>query len=211
MGRGNMEGYDSVINDALSMASLTKSIVGRDNTVQQTIMANWGGMEHFPETIAQLLEIDFSKVQVLLIGHTLNDYHAGEPIEDDGQWDNEHTFVGALRSTIRTLQKAYPDLRIILVSAPYTWYREHNLTCEEYVLGGNILEDYVNAQSAVAKETGVELIDLYHESYPHESWEDCATYTKDGLHPNEQGRAVLAQAIAEYLLAHPDGKAVSGN
>ena len=31
------------------------------------------------------------------------------------------------------------------------------------------------------------------------NWEDWELYTKDGLHPNEAGRALIAGQIADYL------------
>ena len=97
------------------------------------------------------------------------------------------------------LRKAYPELRIILLTPPYTWYTQIGLTCEEYVRGGNILEDYIDVQYAVAEEMDVELIDLYHDLFPHDTWEDWQIYSADVLHPNEEGRKLLAGKIAEYL------------
>ena len=41
--------------------------------------------------------------------------------------------------------------------------------------------------------------DIYHNYYPHETWDDLYLYTDDGLHPNEAGREKIAQTIAERL------------
>ena len=45
----------------------------------------------------------------------------------------------------------------------------------------------------------VEMIDVYHDFYPHNNWEDWKLYTFDGIHPNEEGRKMLARRIAEAL------------
>ena len=45
----------------------------------------------------------------------------------------------------------------------------------------------------------VEVIDIYHDYYPHDTWDDLYLYTDDGLHPNEAGREKIAQTIAERL------------
>lgn len=228
MGRLNEQPESSNMKDVLSMVSLSRAIVSGDFRLQENLKLEENGTEYFAETLAGLKEIDFSNVEILLIGHCVNDYHAGEMIypakilaaEGIAQTeittspktlvgrlnaadDDEHTFTGALRSSVRMLQKAYPDLRIVLLTPPYTWYTLQGLTCEEYLLGGNVLEDYVNAEFAVAEELGIEIIDLYHDVFPHETWDDWQIYSADGLHPNEAGRDLLARIIAERLMQEP--------
>lgn len=211
MGRLDENIGASQVSDALSMVGLSKAIVSGDFRLQEHLRVEESGTEYFAETIAGLKAIDFSQVELLLIGHCVNDYHAGEsiaPATGDPLADelyDEHTFTGALRSAVQTLQEAYPELRIILVTPTYTWYTQPLLTCEEYLQNGNILEDYVKAQLTLAAELDVEIIDLYHDVYPHEKWEDWMLYSADGLHPNEAGRELLAEQIAGYLAEHPSG------
>lgn len=188
------------IRDALSLVSLSKSMAARDFQMQKLVNLRENGTWHFPEIIEQLSRIDLGEVELLLIGHGVNDYHAGTPIENKENIYDEYTYTGAIRSAVRTLQNAYPDMRIVLVTAPYTWYTNEGLSCEEYVLGGNVLEDYVNAETEVAEELGVEMIDLYHDVFPHATYEDWTLYSVDGLHPNEEGRKLLAQIIIDYLV-----------
>ena len=202
MGRLEENRGSSYVKDAFSMVSLSKSIASGDFRMQEKTRITENGTEYFPETIAALEEMQFSDVEILLISHCVNDYHGGERIYGEDRED-EYTYAGALRSTLAMLKKAYPDLRIILLTPPYTWYTELGLTCEEYVRGGNILEDYVATQYAVAEEMDVELIDLYHDLFPHETWEDWQKYSVDGLHPNEAGRELIARTVAEYLTEHP--------
>lgn len=200
MGRMDGEMRLGYTKDCLSVTGLAKAILADDFGVQQTVRIRESATEYFEETIDEMQSIDFGQVEVLLIEAGVNDYHAGTPIypvEDDY---DEYTFTGALRSVIRDIQKAHPDIRIVLVTPTFTWYRERNLTCEEYNLGGGILEEYVNAQISVASEMGVDIIDLYHDFYPHENWEDWEIYSRDGLHPNEAGRTMIAEAIADYLM-----------
>lgn len=86
---------------------------------------------------------------------------------------------------LKELREAYPELRIIFITPPYTWYTDPELTCEEYDLGGGVLEDYVNAEIGLCEALNVEVIDIYHDYYPHDTWDDLYLYTDDGLHPNE--------------------------
>ncbi len=203
LGRQDMEMRLGFTKDSLSMVGLSKSIGAQDFGVQQTVRIREGATEYFPETIDEMENIDFEKVDVLIIEHGLNDYHAGIPIYAEENLYDEYTFTGALRSSIRELQEAYPKLRIVLITPTYTWYTLLDLTCEEYNTGSGILEEYVEAEMEVAREMGVEIIDVYHDFYPHEAWEDWQLYTDDGLHPNDAGRVLLTQTIAEYFQDHP--------
>lgn len=190
--------------DCLSMQSLARSIVTGDFGVQQTVRTREAATEYFEQTINELDCIDFEAVEILFIGHGINDYHDGMLIYDENAPYDPYTFTGALRSTITTLSEKYPDLRIILLTPPYTWYpykKVPELTCEQYNLGGGILEDYVNAEIGVAKSMGVEVIDLYHDVYPCEQWSDWQIYTRDGLHPNAEGNRMIADKIIQYLRA----------
>lgn len=199
MSRNDLEMRLGYTKDCLSVTALAEAIAMQDFGVQQTIRSRESATEYFGNIIDDLDAIDFDDVEILLIGAGVNDYHAGTPIypEDDGY--DEYTYVGALRSVIRDIRGAYPNLRIVLISPTYTWYREKNLTCEEYNLGGGVLEQYVEAERQVANEMDVEFIDLYHDFYPNRQWEDWEIYTIDGLHPNEEGRTLIAEKIADYL------------
>lgn len=185
--------------DGLSMTALALAIGYKDFGVQKTIQVQDTGTEYFKETLEELEKIDFSQVEILLIEHGVNDYNAGIPIENKENSYDIYSYAGAVRTAVTTLQKQYPQLRIILVSPTYSWFLAMETTCEEQDFGQGYLKDYVEMQQAVASELGVEFIDNYHFLYPHEKWEDWQIYTIDGLHPNEDGRRLIAEKLAEYL------------
>ncbi len=202
MGRMDEEKRLAYTKDCLSMQALSQSIVTGDFGVQQTVRSREAATDYFEETINALEQIDFDKVELLLIGHGVNDYHSGIPIYNEENPYDIYTFTGALRSTLKSLQNKYPDLRIVLVTSSYSWYPHIDgteLTCEEYNLGGGVLEEYINAQLYVAESMDVEILDLYHDFYPHEQWSDWEIYTRDGVHPNEAGRKLIAERIYRYL------------
>ena len=185
--------------DSISAAGLVRSFVVKDFGVQRTVHIREAATDYFEDTLGDLGQIDFDQVKILFIGSGLNDYHSGNPVESVENPYDEYTYCGAIRSIVRELREAYPDLRIIFITPPYTWYTVPELTCEEYDLGGGVLEDYVNAEIGLCQALDVEVIDIYHDYYPHEKWEDLYLYTDDGLHPNDAGREKIAQNIAEYL------------
>ena len=185
--------------DALSLAGLTNAIVADDFGVLQSLKIRGNNTEYFEETVDGLERIDFSAVELLLIMHGLNDYYSGVPIRNEKDPYDEYTFLGALRSSMEYLQRVNPRMRIVLVTPTYTWNLIPGQTCEEYDVGYGVQEDYIRAEMELAQELGIEVVDVYHDVYPHENWEDWALYTIDGLHPNEEARSLLAGIIAEYL------------
>lgn len=205
MGKTERNGSGANSKDSFSMAALAQSVGYGDFGPQQASFIKDNGTEYFPETVDALERIDFSKTDILIIEHGTNDYNGRVPLYNEEDPYDVYTFTGALRTAIETLQKRYPGLRIILVSPTYCWFMALEQTCEEWYSGSGYLEDYVEAEAHIAVEYGIEQIDLYHGFYPHEAWEDWRLYTTDGLHPNEAGRQLIADRLAEYLLDNPLG------
>lgn len=202
MSRLDREGRLAYTKDCLSMQALSQAIATKDFGVQQTVYSREAATGYFSVAIDMMETVDYDGLEVLIIEHGINDYHAGVPLENPEDDLDVHTFTGALRSSVLTLQEAYPDLRIVLLTPTYSWYPDgesSGLTCEEYDLGGGVLEDYVNAELDTARELGIDVIDVYHGLYPHEEWSDWELYTEDGLHPNEEGRRRIAWRVYEYL------------
>lgn len=199
LSRYDLEKRVGFTKDCMSVSAIARAVATEDFRVQQTVRIRESATEYFAETIDAMEKIDFAKAETIIICAGTNDYHVGAQMDSEEDAFDEYTFAGALRSTIQTIQQAYPDMRIILITPTYTWYTVHNLTCEEYETGDYFLEEYVEAELAVAEEMGVEVIDLYHDFYTHENWEDWQKYTIDGVHPNEATRGMIAEKIAAYL------------
>lgn len=189
--------------DCLSMAALAKSVVSGDFGVQQRIHSTSSATEYLDQVIDELEKVSFGDVGILLLGYGMNDYQNGIPLENPENPRDEYTFAGALRMVLEQITDRYPDLRVILLTPTYSWYPAYGAACEEKDWGGGALEEYVALEDMVAAEYGVEVIDLYHGLYTHEKWEDWSIYTKDGVHPTDLGRELIARTIAEYLEENP--------
>ena len=165
LGRADEERRLGYTKDSISAAGLVRSFAVKDFGVQRTVHIRESATDYFEDTLGDLGQIDFDQVKILFIGSGLNDYHSGNPIEstaDPYHPYDEYTYCGAIRSIVKELREAYPDLRIIFITPPYTWYTIPELTCEEYDLGGGVLEDYVNAEIGLCQALDVEVIDIYH-------------------------------------------------
>lgn len=189
--------------DILSMAVLARAVVSEDFSAQQSVRPLEPATYYFEETVDKLDRVDFDRVKILLMVYGMNDYHCGIPVEDAEDPMSETTYAGALRTVLQLLQKRYPELRIILVTPTYSWYLDLGISCEEFDTGGGILEDYVEKELEIAREYGVEILDLYHDFYTHETLEDWKEYTRDGVHPNEAGMEKIAATIVDYLEENP--------
>ncbi len=185
--------------ESLAMSSLAKSIYAKDFGVQQSVTWRESNMEYFSETIDMLETVDFSKVETVILQHGINDYHAGIPLENPEDQEDVYTYKGALRYTVKMLRKCNPDVKIVLVTPGFTWYDTRNTTCLEQDFGGGTLDVYIRAGKEVAAELGLVVADVFHETYPHDSWEDLNTYMEDGVHPNAVARKMIADCIAEAI------------
>ena len=203
MARVNREKQCDEPGDVFSMDALSEAVslgyFGPSKAVYPTQI----GTEYFGDIIRELEQIDFREVDIVFINYGMNDYHAATPIYNEYNPQDEFTYAGALQHSIESLRKEYPNLRIILMTPTYSWYVEPDgmrLTPgSEKDLGNGTLEDYVRMETLVAEQMDVELLDVFHDFYAHEEPADCLKYTFDGLHPNETGRRMLAEAMAEYL------------
>lgn len=197
--RGEQDRRLDYSRGAFSLAALLKALEADDFGVQQSAAVREIGTDYFAEVIDGLETVNLSGTDTILIQQGFNDYQQGIPIENSEDPYDEYTYLGALRTAVKTLREMAPGARIVLVTPLFTWYVAAGVTCETEDFGGGILEDYVNAELALARELELEIIDVYHDFFPHEEWEDWQLYSKDGVHPNEAGREKMAHKIAESL------------
>lgn len=203
LARVDKERWMDLTMDSMSFAALSKAILSGDFSVQRQANIRIAATEYFGTVIDEMAGLDFSEVKVLFVGYGMNDYQNGVPLGRSEACLDEYTFGGALRQTLTDFRRQYPDLRIILLTPTYSWYLVQGETCEERDWGGGILEDYVELETQIAQEYGVELIDLYHGLYRHDAYEDWMAVTVDGVHPNETGKKLIADRIGSYLEEHP--------
>ncbi len=203
LARQNTQNTMDFSQDILSMAVLTRAVASEDFLAQQSVKMTEPVTWYFEGTVDEIDAVDFDDVGILFLDFGMNDYHCGIPVDDEENSLNETTYAGALRTVISLLRRRYPEARILLATPTYSWYPDRGFTCEEYSFGGGVLEDYVEKELEVAREYGVEILDFYHDFYPHEKMEDWNLYTWDGIHPNDAGREKIASAIADYLEENP--------
>ena len=198
---GNTEYRPTFYEDSINLVMLADAIAYKDFSVQlYDITSNNFKLDYFEPTIRELAEVDFEKVEILFIEHGINDFSAGRPIDNEENPLDVYTYAGALRYSIEKIQSAYPDIRIVLVTPLYCYFQvngERALDSETSDFGYGPLENYVEAELQVAEEYGLSVIDNYHSLGINS--ENIDEYAVDGIHLNEKGRALLANALADYV------------
>lgn len=197
--RGDREDHMDYSLDAVGFAALARAFSLEDFGIQKTVKGLANGSGYYETTIGELAMADAKGAEVFLVLYGTNDYFSGRPLDNPEDPCDEYTFGGALRSGLRRLRACNPDGRILLITPTYVWLLAREQTCEEYTLNGLFLEDYVETIRKIGREEQVEVVDLYHRFYPHESGEDWKLYTIDGVHPNEAGRRLIADRLIQYL------------
>lgn len=144
--------------------------------------------DKFYET--RISEIPQDSEVIVVFGGT-NDYgHGDAPLGKMGD-DTIFTFYGAVYQLIKKIRYAFPNAKLIFATPIHREF--------EHDRGLNLI-DFVNAIKEVCDKENVPVIDLYNlfEVNP-ENEEDRIKYAPDGLHPNDLGHDLLADAFIKYL------------
>lgn len=193
----NFENRYSFHEDSLNLCRLQDAIVHQDFGVQLADLPNNPYQSaYFPEVLQGLSEIDFSRVKVLLIEHGTNDYTAGRKLDNPDNPKDSYTFGGALRLSISNIQKAYPNLKIILVSPKFCWIPGYK-DCTKQDFGHGTMQAYVDLEKKIAEDYGLDLIDVFDNTGFNA--DNIREYTEDGLHLNEDGRTIYGTYIGKQL------------
>lgn len=186
---------------AFSMWALAKAIAENDWATQDAQASS--GSVYFPEQLALLKSIDFSKVDIVVIHYGTNDFASGDGIQIDNTSDHDdyNTLCGALRYSIEKLLGKYPKLRIHVSLPVYRyWVDDSTTTYAETYLNKNkkTLPDFVEAMRSVAAEYNLPVIDGYYMLGINKA--NAPTFLSDGTHHNVTGRERFGRFIGKNLM-----------
>lgn len=187
---------------AFSMWALAKAIA-EDNWTEQDAQAS-SGSAYFPEQLALLKSIDFSKVDAAVIHYGTNDFAAASSsfkVDNTSDPDDYNTLCGALRYSIEKLLGAYPKLRIYVSLPVYRYWTDNGTEYAETYTNsiGKTLPDFVEALRGVAAEYNLPVIDGYYGLGINKA--NAAAFLSDGTHHNVIGRERFGRFIGANLIA----------
>lgn len=148
--------------------------------------------------ISRVPEMDNDADIVVVFGGT-NDFGHGDAPLGTMSDRTPYTFYGALHCLYTALTEKYPDVPVVILTPLHRW----NEDCPK---GDNkpepvgTLKEYVNIIREVAEYYSFPVLDLYKESGLQPKVPVIQQkYVPDGLHPNDDGNAILAHKIARFL------------
>ena len=147
-----------------------------------------------------LTNIDYEKIDYIVISYGLNDYTTGRPINGENPYD-ENTYGGALRISIERLQNLCPNATIIVSSITYCVFYDNGEVVEdgyERNWGGGCINDYRDAAEMIASEyenvifmDNLELLGINRTNHKE--------YIRDDMHLNVAGQEKYTDILVEII------------
>lgn len=148
--------------------------------------------------ISRVPEMDADADVVVVFGGT-NDFGHGDAPLGEFSDRTPYTFYGALHCLYTALTEKYPTVPIVVLT-PLHRLNEDNPRGDNKPAPVGTLKTYVDIIKEVAEYYSLPVLDLFAESGIQPAIPLIREkYMPDGLHPNDEGHAVLANKIAVYL------------
>lgn len=150
--------------------------------------------------------MDTSADMVVVYGGVNDFIHGDAPFGEVGD-TTPTTYCGGVYFLMNYLKETYKDKPIVFMTPAHMFLR-HEVsdripsTHAAKRVEGRPLVEYVDAMLEIAKIFGIPTLDLYRNLGidPHNE-DEFVKYTLDGLHFNENGHAVIAQKLKEFIEA----------
>ncbi len=149
-------------------------------------------------TLSLLQNLDFNTVDVIAIMYDGSDYLAERGMYNYDDSTNIRHFGGALEASIELIQKTFPHIQIIVLSAPYAYGLEEDGTLVDSTLktygDEGPLASYVQYESDVCYKMFTTFIDTFYGSV---SYFSAADLLKDHIHLTPEARELVADEFME--------------
>ena len=135
---------------------------------------------------------------VVVFGGTNDFGHGDAPL---GKWgdDTVYTFYGAYRRLLSVLCKNYAKEKVVAVTPLHRVGEENPFGDGSKKTASAPLGDYVAAILKTTECMGIKTLDLWKDTQLDPNLSGKEKYFADGLHPNDEGHALLGKKIADFL------------
>ena len=177
-----------------------------DARIQQLI-SQYPGNELFevlPTRFQQIKSLDFTKVDFICVAYGTNDW------TEDIQRDNTEnlfdttTILGSLRSCVKRIQSAFPNIEIIVITPSYRCVFNNNVIeydSDDNHWGGNTLISDLGTLADLIAECAKEMKIRCWNQYWNNGVNafNAKKFISDGTHRNKFGAAVLGRQVADFI------------
>lgn len=139
-----------------------------------------------------------------VIEYGMNDFLSGIPLNDEEDFYDEYTYVGALRIAIQNLRNAFPNATIVLCSPNYGqfWGKDGSYLGDGNMVnnGGGTLVEYYRVCGNVSADMNTLFLNAYEGIGLNTYTAD--EYLEDGIHLSQKGRAEYARILSEIIMEY---------
>lgn len=179
-----------------SMQGVVHAICG---DVDAGILEGYTAADVFPKC-------DFSKTDYFVIEYGMNDFLSGIPLNDEDDYYDEYTYVGALRIAVQSLRSEFPDAQIVLCSPNYAqfWGKDGAYLGDGNMVnnGGGTLVEYYRVCGNVSADMNTLFLNAY-EGIGLDTY-SADEYLEDGIHLSEKGRQKYAEKLSKIILEYEE-------
>lgn len=188
--------YMTVLGEAFSNVTITN--LGKDGSHFSNKST---GYQRF---ITQLQNHSSTEPSVITIFGGVNDYIQNIPLGDSSSTDNTN-FYGALKEFVSALNAKYSSSKKVFILPLNMRNGVFSTNANGTNSLGNTLANYRDAMISVLNSNSMTYIDLHEDS---ELQPDLIS--SDGLHPNQDGHALLARKLCAAIMTEGTGGGDSG-
>ena len=182
--------------DGLSLYSITSAIASGDFSLVERVAATVGETE--VETANMLKNLDYTKVDMLVIMYDLSDYLGNRPLYNQTDPNDVITWTGSLNASLELIERAYPHIRTVILSMPAcgATVDGYYIDGDKLDLGNGTIPDYLNYEMNVVLANGVSYIDNYYGVITVENKDE---YLVNEYHLNPKGIEAIANRFCYFF------------
>lgn len=195
--KANTSNHFDAVLDLFCLYNLSKALEAEDHNMFTDFFMEGNTLERDAmETMQMMVNIDYEKLDYVVISYGLNDYVGGFSVESADRYDEE-TYAGALRCAVERIQKQCPDATIILSSITYCIFEDEQgnpVDGYDKDWGGGTIEQYRDAMEQVSGEyENVYFMDNLKDMNIQE--ENFSEYMRDAMHFSTKGQEMYAHNL----------------
>ena len=181
--------------DGVSLYNIANALVSGDFSVPEAAAPSVS--EQACAAVQTLKSADMSSVDAIFIMYDLEDYVDHRHLGSESETDVTCVY-GAVRSSIESLRKAYPYIRIVYLSQPASGKTIDGFFVDGDVhnIGEGLLSDYVTFELTAAATAGASFVDIYYGAVNVDQRDE---YIKDDYHLNDAGAKAVASRVHQLI------------